>query len=128
MSNKCQNLLEVAKLMGLPDSYVILHYKKTHISQFLVCFNRLFEWIGILNLWLQVRAAAVFALGTFIACNTERTDHANNIDLSVGMTFANIAQDGSPLVRKVSNKTSLLIVQDSSLFHSKVATYPIIAQ
>ena len=53
------------------------------------------------NVFLQVRAAAVYALGTFISNSTERTDHANNIDHGVAITLVSHAQDGSPLVRKV---------------------------
>lgn len=49
----------------------------------------------------EVRASAVFALGTFINSATERTDHANNIDHTVGLTLVHMClTDGSPLVRK----------------------------
>ncbi|KAF8782229.1 regulatory-associated protein of mTOR-like isoform X2 [Argiope bruennichi] len=49
----------------------------------------------------EVRAAAVFALGTFLNSTTERTDHANAIDHSIGMMLINkVANDGSPLVRQ----------------------------
>ena len=51
---------------------------------------------------LQVRAAAVYALGTFINITAERSDHANNIDHGVGMMLITVSQDGSPLVRKVT--------------------------
>ncbi|XP_035218462.1 regulatory-associated protein of mTOR-like isoform X2 [Stegodyphus dumicola] len=48
----------------------------------------------------EVRAAAVYALGTFLNSTTERTDHANAIDHSIGMVLINkVANDGSPLVR-----------------------------
>lgn len=47
----------------------------------------------------QVRAAAVFALGTFIS--NVKSDHANSINLIVGMKLVHVANDGSPLVRKV---------------------------
>lgn len=53
---------------------------------------------------LQVRAAAVYALGTFISSVTERSEHANNIDQSVAMTLINtVSQDMCPLVRKVKS-------------------------
>lgn len=52
---------------------------------------------------LQVRAAAVFALGTFINNSTGRNEHANTIDHGVAMNLVSIAGDGSPLVRKVSS-------------------------
>jgi hypothetical protein len=53
---------------------------------------------------LQVRAAAVYALGTFISSVTERSEHANNIDHSIAMTLINtVSHDMSPLVRKVSS-------------------------
>ena len=45
----------------------------------------------------------MIALGTFIGGGSERTDHATNIDHNVGMTLINVAQDGSPIVRKVTN-------------------------
>ncbi|KAL3274395.1 hypothetical protein HHI36_015788 [Cryptolaemus montrouzieri] len=49
----------------------------------------------------EVRAAAVFALGTFINSCVERTNHANNIDHSVAMTLINtVSSDMSSLVRK----------------------------
>ncbi|KAL8576686.1 hypothetical protein ACOMHN_025161 [Nucella lapillus] len=48
----------------------------------------------------EVRASAVFALGTFIYNGTEQTDQANSIELGVGMTLVQCAADGSPLVRK----------------------------
>lgn len=44
----------------------------------------------------------MFALGTFIANTGDRSDHANQIDFGVAMTLTQLAQDGSPLVRKVS--------------------------
>ncbi|KAG8184610.1 hypothetical protein JTE90_005221 [Oedothorax gibbosus] len=48
----------------------------------------------------EVRAGAVYALGTFLNSTTERTDHANAIDHSIGMMLINkVAHDGSPLVR-----------------------------
>lgn len=51
----------------------------------------------------QVRAAAVYALGTFISSVNERSEHANNIDQSVAMMLINtVSQDMSPLVRKVN--------------------------
>ncbi|KAF4526070.1 hypothetical protein B566_EDAN007563 [Ephemera danica] len=49
----------------------------------------------------EVRASAVYALGTFIASTTERSEHANKIDHSVAVTLiATVGQDMSPLVRK----------------------------
>ncbi|CAH0389097.1 unnamed protein product [Bemisia tabaci] len=49
----------------------------------------------------EVRVAAVFALGTFISCSTEHSEHATNIDQSVAMMLANTAlHDMCPLVRK----------------------------
>ena len=54
----------------------------------------------------QVRAAAVYALGTFINNSTERSDHANSIDHGVGMTVSSVLSDGSPLVRKVRHSSS----------------------
>ncbi|XP_054159125.1 regulatory-associated protein of mTOR-like isoform X2 [Oppia nitens] len=49
----------------------------------------------------QVRAAAVYALGTFINSATERTDHANALDHNIAITLINkCLNDSSPLVRK----------------------------
>lgn len=51
----------------------------------------------------KVRAAAVFALGRFIANTGDRSDQANQIDFGVAMRLTQLSQDGSPLVRKVCN-------------------------
>ncbi|KAK3091702.1 hypothetical protein FSP39_022003 [Pinctada imbricata] len=66
----------------------------------------------------EVRAAAVFALGTFINNSvTERNDHANNIDLAVGMTLSSVVHDGSPLVRKeLTVALSALVAQFETQF------------
>ncbi|XP_015588597.1 regulatory-associated protein of mTOR isoform X3 [Cephus cinctus] len=49
----------------------------------------------------EVRAAAVYALGTFINSATKRSEHANNIDQIIAMTLINtVTHDMSPLVRK----------------------------
>lgn len=50
---------------------------------------------------LQVRCAAVFALGTFVGNSAERTDHSTTIDHNVAMMLAQLINDGSPMVRKV---------------------------
>ncbi|XP_061517571.1 regulatory-associated protein of mTOR [Anopheles gambiae] len=48
----------------------------------------------------EVRAAAVYALGTFISSVKQRSDHANNIDRSTAMhLFSTVSNDMSPLVR-----------------------------
>lgn len=48
----------------------------------------------------EVRAAAVYALGTFINSSSERTDHANTIDHSIGMKLVSSSlYDSSVLVR-----------------------------
>lgn len=52
---------------------------------------------------LQVRCAAVFALGTFVGNSAERTDHSTTIDHNVAMMLAQLINDGSPVVRKVSS-------------------------
>lgn len=47
-----------------------------------------------------MRAAGVYALGTFVSSGRERTDHANSIDQQVAVSLAKIAhQDMSPIVR-----------------------------
>lgn len=49
----------------------------------------------------EVRAAAVYALGTFINSVMERSEHANNVDNAVVMTLVNtVSSDMSFLVRK----------------------------
>ncbi|KAJ3644718.1 hypothetical protein Zmor_022428 [Zophobas morio] len=49
----------------------------------------------------EVRAAAVYALGTFINSVTERSEHANNIDHAIVMTLVKrVSNDMSHLVRK----------------------------
>lgn len=53
------------------------------------------------RLLLQVRCAAVFALGTFVGNSAERTDHSTTIDHNVAMMLAQLINDGSPVVRKV---------------------------
>jgi regulator-associated protein of mTOR len=48
----------------------------------------------------EVRAASVYALGTFINSSSERTDHANTIDHSIGMKLVTSSlYDSSVLVR-----------------------------
>ena len=48
----------------------------------------------------EVRAASVYALGTFINSSSERTDHANTIDHSIGMKLVSSSlHDSSVLVR-----------------------------
>jgi len=49
----------------------------------------------------EVRAAAVYALGTFINSITQRNEHANEIDLNIVSTLIQkLFYDCSPLVRK----------------------------
>ena len=69
----------------------------------MTCELKLALWDHVV-LWSQVRAAAVYALGTFISSVTERSEHANNIDHSIAMTLINtVSYDMSPLVRKVKS-------------------------
>jgi regulator-associated protein of mTOR len=49
----------------------------------------------------EVRAAAVFALGTFIHSCSDRTEHANTVDQNIATgLLQKMLEDGSPLVRK----------------------------
>ena len=49
----------------------------------------------------EVRAAAVFALGTFLNSRSERTEHANSLDQTVATKLLQkMLDDGSPLVRR----------------------------
>ena len=68
----------------------------------------------MVDLSFQVRAAAVFALGTFMDNSTERSDHINMIDQSIANTLLLVVSDGSPIVRKVGMQ---IICDDFYLFH-----------
>lgn len=71
-----------------------------------ISMNRSFREL-IKNL-IQVRAASVYALGTFINSVTTRSEHANNIDQIIAMTLINtVSHDMCPLVRKVSQDCNL---------------------
>ncbi|KZC07312.1 Regulatory-associated protein of mTOR [Dufourea novaeangliae] len=49
----------------------------------------------------EVRAASVYALGTFVNSVTTRSEHANNIDQIIAITLINtVSHDMCPLVRK----------------------------
>jgi regulator-associated protein of mTOR len=49
----------------------------------------------------EVRAAAVYALGTFLNSCSERTEHANSLDQTIATKLLNrMVEDGSPLVRR----------------------------
>ena len=53
---------------------------------------------------IQVRAAAVYALGTYILNNSDdgrHSNHAINIEHTVVAMLLPVATDGSPLVRQV---------------------------
>ena len=59
----------------------------------------------------QVRAAAVFALGTYVlnrAGGDMDDDHTSSINQNVGMTLLNVLHDGSPVVRKVGGASVVL--------------------
>lgn len=58
---------------------------------------------------VQVRCAAVFALGTFVGNSAERTDHSTTIDHNVAMMLAQLINDGSPVVRKVTPRSPFLL-------------------
>lgn len=83
-----------------------------------ICLGRIWEnfddarWIGARNnadekLFLlledpvpDVRAAAVFALGTFVNSCYDRTDHANDLDHRIANTLImKVLHDSSPVVR-----------------------------
>lgn len=62
----------------------------------------IYVFINISVFSVQVRAASVYALGTFINSVTTRSEHANNIDQIIAMTLINtVSYDMCPLVRKV---------------------------
>lgn len=83
-----------------------------------ICLGQLWQnfakarWSGVRDLaheklyrlledpWPEVRAAAVFALGTYISSVTERSEHADNIDQFIAITLlTSCGADMSPLVR-----------------------------
>ena len=47
----------------------------------------------------------MFALGRFVANTGDRSDQANQIDFGVAVRLTQLALDGSPLVRKVGEKS-----------------------
>lgn len=70
----------------------------------ILCRENCFQYWLIIFPMFQVRAAAVFALGTFVSslASRERNDHARSIDQTIAVTLANnVTHDGSPLVRQV---------------------------
>lgn len=57
-----------------------------------------------------MRAAAVFALGTYVSCDKDRSNHALNVDQSIALTLLNtVAKDMSPMVREVKIKGNFVI-------------------
>ena len=99
-----QIILLVTKL-GLVDPRLVEYTKNCILNKFVILKEPQNVTAGkqILKCAcsFQVRAAAVFALGKFIANTGDRSDQANNIDFGVAMTLTSLTQDGSPLVRKV---------------------------
>lgn len=78
---------------------------------------------------LQVRCAAVFALGTFVGNSAERTDHSTTIDHNVAMMLAQLINDGSPVVRKVTAAQQHSRKTHSSSFYSmRVIDHPVKCQ
>lgn len=67
----------------------------------------------------EVRAAAVFALGTFINNSTERDEQINNIDHGIATKLLTVLHDGSVIVRKeLVVALSGLVMQFESQFTS----------
>ncbi|CAH1990620.1 unnamed protein product [Acanthoscelides obtectus] len=68
----------------------------------------------------EVRAAAVYSLGTFINSVGERSEHANSIDHSVAMTLVNtVSGDMSCLVRKeLINALQWIVLVFSPIFQN----------
>ena len=61
----------------------------------------------------KVRAAAVFALGTYILNTGEdgnHTDQATSIDHSITVELLTLLTDGSPIVRQVSYSIFPIII------------------
>lgn len=58
----------------------------------------------------------MYALGTFVGSVTERTDHANTINHSIGIKLlATVFVDGSPMVRKVTRLNQFLMLKCCAL-------------
>ena len=58
-----------------------------------------------MTIMTQVRAAAVYCLGTYISNTSDdgqRNSHAINIEQNAGIMLLSLVTDGSPLVRRVS--------------------------
>lgn len=71
----------------------------------------------------EVRAAAVYALGSYIG-NANRTDQVINVELNVAATLLLAVSDGSPLVRKelVIALSSVVHFYESKFRHAAVLT------
>lgn len=60
--------------------------------------------IKVLKQNFQVRASAVFALGTYISFDNDCTSYTLNINQDIAITLLNtVAKDMSPIVREVLN-------------------------
>ena len=64
-------------------------------------------------IYLQVRTAAIFALGTYIfnsSADGHHSKHATSIDHTVAMSLLPLVTNGSPLVRMVKGLYLIYIV------------------
>lgn len=51
----------------------------------------------------------MFALGTYVSCDKDRSNHALNVDQSIALTLINsVADDMSPMVREVMVNNSFV--------------------
>jgi len=53
----------------------------------------------------------VFALGTYVSCDKDRTNYAIKVDLNIALTLLNtVAKDMSPMVREVIIKMNFILL------------------
>ena len=51
----------------------------------------------------------MFALGTYVSCDKDRTNYAIKVDLNIALTLLNtVAKDMSPMVREVIVKSNCI--------------------
>ena len=77
----------------------------------------LVQYCYLIHFFVQVRAAAVFALGTYIMNVPQdgQSDLSISIDHSVGSRLLSLVNDGSPIVRRVSDNIISLAIFSSVL-------------
>lgn len=58
----------------------------------------------------------MFALGTYVSCDKDRTNYAIKVDLNIALTLLNtVAKDMSPMVREVIVKNNCILLNSCLL-------------